>query len=366
MPVHANGDRRLDWIVVYSDGTFGTLISPGGGSSGGSTSVNTGGSSGSGYAEYVRGNGDLLAAYNATGGSIEAWGKNHWERYGKNEPHRKNKPTSSARVKVNDIVKGGRCSPSQRDRGLCQSSNSGRDHYFNSARFWQLGFVKDQLSVMNHSIINSNNVGFSFDDTTMFKGIEFGNDMSFNFGIGQPDEYGQIEDFVAGMSFGATDITVATDNTMLGWNPGQSLLNISNMESRYINIHRSKTIKDWTLSGNMTYALAQGDAGYGYVKDVKDFHAMGFGVSANYVIDEDSVVKFGVSQPLRIERGALHFDGVIADMTPDGREIDYTMSYTTTVSKSSTFDLQLSYASDYDHYRGEDNAKIMAVYKGTW
>ena len=116
----------------------------------------------------------------------------------------------------------------------------------------------------------------------------------------------------------------------------------------------------------MTYALAQGNAGYGYVKDVEDFHAMGFGVNANYAIDEDSAVKFSVSQPLRIERGALHFDGIIADMTPDGREIDYTMSYTTAVNKSSTFDLQLSYASDYNHYRSEDNAKIMAIYKGTW
>ena len=361
MPVHANGDGRLDWIVVYQDGTFGTLLSPGGGGGGSNNPGNGGGNTGGGdYADYVRGNGDLLAAYNRVGGNIEAWGKNHWERYGKYEPHRKNKPNTSTKIKVKDIVNGGRCSPSQRDRGMCQSSADG------SQRFWQLGFVKDQLSVMNHSIINSNNVGFSFDDTTMFKGFEFGKGMSFNFGIGRPDEYGQVEDFVAGMSFGATDITVATDNTLLGWAPGQSLLNVSDTKSRYINIRRSKTIKDWTLAGNMTYALAQGNAGYGYVKGMDDFHAMGFGVSANYVIDEDSVVKFGVSQPLRIESGALHFDGVIADMTPDGREIDYTMSYTTTVSKSSTFDLQLSYASDYNHYRSEDNAKVMAVYKGTW
>jgi len=295
MPVHANGDRRLDWIVVYQDGTFGTLLSPGG-------------------------------------------------------------STGQIKVKVNDITgnKKNNNNTAQREAGS------------RGDRFWQLGFVKDQLSVMNNSIINSNNVGFSFNDTTMFKAFEFGKDNSFNFGIGQPDEYGQVEDFVAGMSFGATDIAVATDNTLLGWAPGQSLLNMSNLESRYINIRRSKSIKDWTLSGNMTYALAQGDAGYGYVKGMDDFHAMGFGVSADYAIDEDSAVKFGVSQPLRIERGALHFDGVIADMTPDGREIDYTMSYTTAVSKSSTFNLQLSYASDYNHYRGEDNAKVMAIYKGTW
>ena len=350
IPTKANHDSRMDWIVVYKDGTFGTLMAPGGGNvtnSGGNTSSSGGG----GYAEYVRGNGDLLAAFNRTGGNIEAWGRNHWNNYGKNEPHRKNKPNTNVKVKVNDITN--------------NHSKSGYDSG-RSDRFWQLGFVKDQLSVMNHSIINSNNVGFSFDDTTMFKGIEFGKNNSFNFGIGQTDEYGQVEDFVAGMSFGATDITIATDNTLLGWAPGQSLLNISDMKSRYINIRRSKSIKDWTLSGNMTYALAQGNAGYGYVKGMDDFHAMGFGVSADYVIDEDSAVKFGVSQPLRIERGALHFNDVIADMTPDGREIDYTMSYTTTVSKSSTINLQLSYASDYNHYRSEDNAKIMAVYKGTW
>ena len=171
------------------------------------------------------------------------------------------------------------------------------------------------------------------------------------------------------MSFGATDIAIATDNTLFGWTPGQSLLNISDTKSRYVNIRRSKTIDDWILSGNMTYGLAQGDAGYGYIKGMDDFHAMGFGVDANYVIDEDSAVKFSVSQPLRIERGALHFDvagNVIADMTPTGREIDYTMSYTTAASETSTFNLQLSYASDYNHYRGKDNARVMAMYKGTW
>ena len=293
IPTKANGDNRMDWIIVYQDGSFGTLMAPGGSS-----------------------------------GSIT--------------------------VTVNDIT------------GNKKNNTTEREDVIRADRFWQLSFVRDQLSVMNNSIINSNNVGFSFNDATMFKAFEFGKDNSFNFGIGKPDEYGQVEDFVAGMSFGATDIAVATDNTLLGWAPGQSLLNMSNLESRYVNIRRSKSIKDWTLSGNMTYALAQGDAGYGYVKGMDDFHAMGFGVSADYAIDEDSAVKFGVSQPLRIERGALHFDGVTADMTPNGREIDYTMSYTTAVSKSSVFDLQLSYASDYNHYRGEDNAKIMAVYKGTW
>ena len=53
-------------------------------------------------------------------------------------------------------------------------------------------------------------------------------------------------------------------------------------------------------------------------------------------------------------------------MTPTGREIDYTMSYTTAASETSTFNLQLSYASDYNHYRGKDNARVMAMYKGTW
>jgi len=42
------------------------------------------------------------------------------------------------------------------------------------------------------------------------------------------------------------------------------------------------------------------------------------------------------------------------------------MSYTTAVSKASTFNLQLSYASDYNHYRGKDNARVMALYKRTW
>ena len=298
IPTKANHDRRMDWIVVYQDGTFGTLMSP---------------------------------------------HNDNWN--------------TSVKVKVNDITK-----PNKKGNGNADDGDRGN-------RFWQLSFVSDQLNAMNNRIINSNNVGFSFNDATMFKVYEFSKNNSFNFGMGKPDEYGEIDDFVAGMSFGATDIAIATDNTLFGWTPGQSLLNISDTKSRYINIRRSKTINDWILSGNMTYGLAQGDAGYGYVKGMDDFHAMGFGVDANYVIDEDSAVKFSVSQPLRIERGALHFDvagNVIADMTPTGREIDYTMSYTTAASETSTFNLQLSYASDYNHYRGKDNARVMAMYKGTW
>jgi hypothetical protein len=351
IPIHANGDNRMDWIVLYADGSFGTLIAPGDSTynSGGTGGGDTGGG---GYADYVRGNGDLLAAYNANsmGKSIEAWGQWHWNAYGKNEPHRKNKPNPGSKIKVKDIVNNHEAEAGGRDGG---------------DRFWQLNFIKDQLFDMNSKIINSNNVGFSFNNAQMLDVYKHEN-MTFKFGMVPADEYGNVEDFVLGMSFGDTDIAVATDNTLLGWSPGQSLLNISNMESRYINIRRSKTVNDWTLSGNMTYALAQGGAGYGYVKGMDDFHAMGFGINADYNIDEDNVVKFGVSQPLRIERGALHFDNVIADMTPDGREIDYTMSYTNKVSKTSIINLQLSYASDVDHFKGENNAKIMAIYKGTW
>jgi len=350
IPTKANGDNRIDWIVVYQDGTFGTLLAPGGGNGGGNGGGG-GNSNGGAYSEYVRGNGDLFAAYNnnSMGMSMEEWGRWHWNAYGKNEPNRKAKPNTTSnripRIRVDDIISG---HPAE-----------GGD------RFWQLSFVKDKLNIMSNSIINTNTM-FSFNNVQMFDVYKIDENKAFTFGAIPADEYGNVESVVIGMAFGDTRIAIATDDTMLGWDPGQSLLNIANTKTRYFNISRSKSIGDWNLNANMTYANAQGEGSYGYVKDVDTFHAFGFGADANYVIDNENSLNFSVTQPLRIESGALHFDGVIADMTPYGREIDYTMSYTTIVSKSSTFNLQLSYASDYNHYRSEDNAKVMAVYKGTW
>ena len=108
------------------------------------------------------------------------------------------------------------------------------------------------------------------------------------------------------------------------------------------------------MSANMTYANAQGSGSYGYVKDVDTFHAIGFGVDISYTIDDNNGLNFRLS------------DGVIADMSPTGREIDYVISYTSKVSETSEIKLKLSYFSDVNHFQGEDNTKMMMVYKGTW
>ena len=83
-PVHANGDGRLDWIVIYQDGTFGTLLASGGGSMSSTTAGS--GVAGAAFAGYVEAYGDLLAVYSAgTGQSKANWGKRHYCAYGLGE-----------------------------------------------------------------------------------------------------------------------------------------------------------------------------------------------------------------------------------------------------------------------------------------
>ena len=101
-------DNVYGWGLIRADRALGPL---------GETYLSaTTGSSGDGsYSQYVQGNGDLLAAYNngvGPSGSMEEWGKWHWNAYGKNEPHRNAKPVtgkksfglSKSRLKVSSAL----------------------------------------------------------------------------------------------------------------------------------------------------------------------------------------------------------------------------------------------------------------------
>ena len=70
----SNGDSRMDWIVMYEDNTFGTLLAPVVTTSTSSSSSSTASSS---FGCFVDNYGDLLASYNASGGgqSKNDWGK---------------------------------------------------------------------------------------------------------------------------------------------------------------------------------------------------------------------------------------------------------------------------------------------------
>ena len=291
VPVHANSDSRMDWIVMYQDGTFGSLLAPG---------VTVSNSS------------------SGTSSSVE----------------------NKTRVPIADIGRG-------------------------DDRFWQLSFVGRELRQMSENIVNSNTM-FSFSDIQMHDAFSVNEEIAFTFGAIPADKHGDVDNIVVGMAIGGTRVAVATDDSLLGYDTGQSLLNVANSKTRYINVRHSENMATWGMSANMTYANVQGSGSYGYVKDVDTFHAIGFGVDISYTIDDNNGLNFRLSQPLRIESGALHFDGVIADMSPTGREIDYVISYTSKLSETNEIKLKLSYSSDVNHFQGEDNTKMMMVYKGIW
>jgi hypothetical protein len=290
-PTHANNDGRMDWIIVYEDGSFGTLLSP-------------------------------MASVSVPGEEEEE----EEEQIGK----------GYARFAMHDVIKG-------------------RD-----PRFWQLSFVKDQiLNMQGHFIDNSKLM--SFNDINMVPVFNFDANTALTFGATKADEYGEIDNAVVGLRYGEVDVAVGIDNSLMGWAPGQSLMHVDDPTTRYINISRKKSIGEWNFSANATYAFGTANGSYGYVKDVEDFHAMGFGVNANY-----GRLNFGITQPLRIEQGGMMFADFIADMEPDGRHIDYTLQYDMGITKHNNIEFSVSYMNDVDHLRDNDDIRAIAKYKASW
>lgn len=289
-PTHANNDGRMDWIIVYEDGSFGTLLSPA------PAAVST--------------SSDDETEEQDTGGGFH-------------------------RFRFAEVMQGG-------------------------PNFWQLSFVQDQLLNMQDSFVDNSKV-MSFSDINMVPVFDFNGNTALTFGATKADEYGEIDNAVVGLRYGEVGVAIGMDNSLLGWSPGQSLMHIDNPNTRYINISRKKSIGEWNFSANATYAFGTANGSYGYVKDVEDFHALGFGANVSY-----KKLKLKIAQPLRIEQGGLQFSDFIADMEPNGRHIDYTMSYEEKVSKNSNFELSLKYTDDVNHVQGDNNARLMAAFKGVW
>jgi hypothetical protein len=293
LPTHANNDGRMDWIIVYEDGSFGTLLSPAPAPAAVSTSSD-----------------DETDQDDADVGGFR-------------------------RFRIAEVMQGG-------------------------PTFWQLSFVQDQLSTMQASFVD-NSKAMSFNDINMVPVFNFDTDTALTFGATKADEYGAIDNAVVGLRYGEVDVAVGLDNNLLGWAPGQSLMHIDNPSTRYINISRKKSIGEWNFSANATYAFGTANGSYGYVKDVEDFHALGFGANVSY-----KNLKLKITQPLRIEQGGLQFSDFIADMEPDGRHIDYTLQYDMGINKHSNVEFSVSYMNDVDHILGNDDVRAVAKYKASW
>ena len=213
---------------------------------------------------------------------------------------------------------------------------------------------------MQNSFVDNSKV-MSFSDINMLPVFGFDGNTALTFGTTKADEYGEIDNAVVGFRYGDVDVAIGMDNSLLGWSPGQSLMHIDNPNSRYMNISSKKSIGGWSFGANATYAFSSANGSYGYVKDVEDFHAFGFGANVSY-----KKLNLKILQPLRIEQGGLEFSDFIADMEPSGRHLNSTLQYDMGVSEHTNVELSVSYMNDVDHISGNDDLRFGVIFKSAW
>jgi|GEM_PF-2856756 len=355
-PVHANGDGRLDWIVIYQDGTFGTLLASGGGSVSSATSGS--GVAAAAFADYVEAYGDLSAAYSAGAGQNKAnWGKSHYCTYGLSEG--RSYTSLSAASCLASISNG--------TSNAASAGDSGEDVVHDRAmRFlplsnWQLGFVDVEINHLADALTNNTDL-LSFNQIQMTDLLGLNPDSAITLGFRAEDDE-SMHHPAYGLRYGDTHLSFMTDSSLLGLHPA-GLLHVKSPKTRYLGIRHSKTRGNWTTDGQITYGYAKGRGSYGYVRGVRDIHAMGFNIATRYRLNPDQQLLFSVSQPMRIERGGLVFDGVIGDLVPTGRQTDLTLGFTHQLNQDSTLRTAFTYTTDRKHYQGLHDTHVMLTYSG--
>lgn len=354
-PVHANGDGRLDWIVIYQDGTFGTLLASGGGSV---SSVTSGsGVAAAAFSSYVDKYGDLLAAYAGAGQNKANWGKSHYCTYGLSEGR------SYAGLSAASCL----AAISNGTSNAASAGGSGEDAVQERAmRFlplenWQLGFVEVEINQLADSLTNNAKL-LSFNQIQMTDLVGLNPDSAITLGF-RADDNESMHHPAYGLRYGHTHLSFMTDSSLLGLHPG-GLLHVDSPKTRYVGIRHQRSLGNWTTDGQITYGYAKGKGSYGYVRGVKDIHAMGFSLATRYRLNPDQQVLFSVSQPMRIERGGLVFDGVIGDLVPTGRQTDLTLGFTHHLNQDSTLRTAFTYTTDSNHYQGLHDTQFMLTYRG--
>jgi len=355
-PVHANGDDRLDWIVIYQDGTFGTLLASGGRSVASATSVS--GVAAAAFAGYVEAYVDLSAAFSTGSGQNKAnWGKSHYCAYGLSEG--RTYPGLSAASCLTSISNSAGKVNSTGDSG--DGPVEERAMRFLPLVNWQLGFVGAEINQLADTLTNNNDL-LSFNQIQMTDLLSLNLDSAITLGFRAGDNE-SIDELAYGLRYGDTHLFFMTDSSLLGLQPA-GLLHVERPKTRYLGIRYQKTLGDWTTDGQITYAYAKGKGSYGYVRGVRDIHAMGFNLATRYRLNSDQRILFSVSQPMRINRGGLVFDGVIGDLVPTGRQTDLTFGFTHQLNQTSTIGTAFTYTTDSKHYQGQRNSQIMLTYRG--
>ena len=298
------------------------------------------------FSKYVDMYGDLKAAYNRnSGGKSKAdWGKWHYCSYGKNEGRAGLTPahclgSSTANVKPKIRI-------TQNDIDSCQ----GRDNCFQFA------------NIVSDISYNPSNM-FSYNDYIMFNFGPSTSDHRYLLGFtGKPYDNRLDQPIAFGIKHNNTIFAMALDNSYYG---SKNNTLFGDGSTRYFVLNHKKEISprlNFDITGTIGTATARPG---GDIVNIGRSYAVGFDAIANYTINEKNAeyLKFSLIHPLRLQDATVEFANFIADIEPDGRELQFSASYGKNINRRVKFESDLSYVMDEGNTSGNDNAIIMFYIK---
>jgi len=287
------------------------------------------------FSKYVDSHGDLIAAYNANSGgkSKAAWGKWHYCNHGKNE---------------------------------------GRSGLTPAACSSQSGLGKPKIKITQDDIREGGTrfaealTGITYNPSSMFS---FNDYITFNFGpkasdhryllgfTGKPYDNRLDQPIAFGIKHKNTIFAMALDNSYYG---SKNNTLFGNGSTRYFVLNHKKEISprlNFDITGTIGTATARSGEG---IVNIERSYAVGFDAVANYTINEKNAeyFKFSLIHPLRLEDATVEFASFIADIEPDGRELQFSANYGKNINRRVKFESDLSYVMDEGNTSGNDNAII--------
>lgn len=185
------------------------------------------------------------------------------------------------------------------------------------------------------------------------------------------------EKLSAGLSFGALD----EKNGLLGSHyQNNSLLSFNSKNESY-SLDLSaiyKLNRNSRLLFEAGYAMTKGDSASGLFASTSDIYSnyLGATLLSKNVFEKEDQLAFSIKQPLRVVSGSaamiisgVNEEGVATYQTeslglkPDGREIDYILSYETPIANNQALGLQAAFRKDLQNISGEHDIAVGLTYQ---
>jgi len=179
---------------------------------------------------------------------------------------------------------------------------------------------------------------------------------------GKPYDNRLDQPIAFGIKHKNTIFAMALDNSYYG---SKSNTLFGNGSTRYFVLNHRKEISprlNFDITGTIGTATARPG---GDIVNIGRSYAVGFDAIANYTINERNAeyLKFSLIHPLRLEDATVEFANFIADIEPDGRELQFSANYGKNINRRVKFESDLSYVMDEGNTSGNDNAMIMFYIK---